>query len=132
MGAVRSRTPAMCPLGQRPVLRWDFQRYRSGRCSRLERIAREPGMVPRCRLWGASHDDRCFRAFCGGRVNRDWSAGRCSRLSMPTCDFLYTQQRTLHRALRVQLDDVAIRDAMLVPDLLSFESGLTPDACVSK
>ena len=35
-------------------------------------------------------------------------------------------------ALRVQLDDVAIRNAVLVPDLLSFESGLTPDACVSQ
>ena len=31
---------------------------------------------------------------------------------------------------RVQFDDVAICDAVLVPDLLPFESGSTPDACI--
>jgi hypothetical protein len=43
---------------------------------------------------------------------------------------IFTNQ--LLRASRVQLDDVAIRDAVLVPDVLSVESGLTPDARVSQ
>ena len=34
--------------------------------------------------------------------------------------------------LGVQLHDVAVRDAMLVTDLLAFESGATPDAGIAE